>query len=149
MITDKQYKGLLFLFMALLAAFLIYLFWPKKQKETCPDGSTLPPDGDCSAVLQAYADKGQVPPFKADKTGCVQPTKYITNAYPLSMGMKGEEIKKLQTALNSFFKAGLSVDGYLGCSGIAALVKATGKDTITQDELNSIATKAVKNPFGY
>lgn len=145
--TQRQYKILLFLFFGLLAAFIAYFFWPKKQKETCPDGSPLPIDGDCTEILAEYEKEGKVPPFKSDSKGCIQPTKYINNTYPLALGMKGTEIKKLQTALNSYFKAGLSVDGYLGCSGIAALIKATGKNTITEAELNSIATKTLPNPF--
>jgi len=131
----------------LLIAFLLYYFLVIRKtstttvtNESCSDGSPIPSNGDCSSIIQGYVDKGEIPPVKTDGNGCIQPTSYRAYTYPLSIGMKGVEVKRLQMALN------VKEDGYFGCNTQAALIKATGKNNITKAELDYISPNAIAFP---
>jgi hypothetical protein len=65
-----------------------------------------------------------------------------TDKFPLGKGSKGNNVKLLQQAL-----MGLKVDGIFGSLTEAALVKATGKNTIVS--LNEIKAVAQKNGLGF
>lgn len=116
-----------------LVAFLAYYFWPRSNKETCPDGSSIPASGDCSENYKKDSNGNPiVPAAKApDANGCVQPSRYTTNSFPLAIGMQGALVKQLQTRLNSDYKAKLSVDGKFGCKTANALKNAWNIATVT------------------
>lgn len=134
-LTPRQRNGLWITGVALaLVAFLIYFFTTRKHGEKCPDGRDIPPlSGDCSDNAPKKDKAGnELPPepVKADNSGCIPPSKYITNAFPLTLGMRGELVRGLQMALNVQFASKLKEDGYLGCQTFAAMKKNFDKETM-------------------
>lgn len=71
---------------------------------------------------------------------------YVAESFPLRKCQKGTKIKNVQTILNTLYttKIGkqLVVDGYFGPGTETALIKATGKASLTEKEYNSLASDA-------
>lgn len=131
--TNKQ-KWLLAVIIVfiLLIVFLVYYFRSRKQIETCPDGRNIPISGNC-ADNPALTDTGGntiVVPVSPDANGCIKPSSYIANYFPLATGMKGNLVEQLQTTLNNDYKTNLTVDGYFGCFTFAAIKKNFNVSTI-------------------
>ncbi len=141
MSTKKKYAIATGIVALLLIIFLLYQFVFKKKPADgkCPDGRNVPDNGDCSTlpVLKDKLGNDIVTPAPTpDVNGCTQPSKYVTNSFPLAEGMKGAFVKELQTALNTQFHSQLVVDGYFGCRTLQALKKNFNIDTITQQFFN-------------
>lgn len=113
----------------LLAGFLFYYFRVRNKKEKCPDGTDVPASGNCIKVDETGEEVDQ-PAIAADANGCTRPSSYITNYFPLAVGMKGDLVKKVQVELNTQFNAGLSTDGFFGCNTQAAIKKAFNVETV-------------------
>lgn len=126
----------------------------RKTKEKCPDGSDIPANGDCTKKDVS----GNIIPQPAavpDKSGCSQPSSYITNHFPLVIGMQGDFVKALQHAMNIQFNARLSEDGFLGCNtmeamqngfGIASMDAQQYKDKILTPQMNPTASAYTQVP---
>lgn len=88
------------------------------------------------------------PGYGKSITGCPS---YKLESFPIGRGMKGTNVKAIQTILNELYysKTGvkLTVDGCFGPLTESTLVKATGKKTLTQDEYLNLAKAgaAIKN----
>lgn len=135
-------------FAILILALILWFFWDKifPKKETCPNGKAIPIDGNCAAIMSAAeiidynkpaTSNGGVTP----KT-CKQPLSYILEAFPLAIGMQGENVKKLQAYLG-----GILVDGKFGCNTQAAVLKKIGTKDIDETTFNLLFIP-VSNPIG-
>lgn len=135
MTRRQQYATATVIVVILLIAFLWYYFRSKKQVEKCPDGRDIPASGNCAdnGVLLDASGNQVVTPVVPDSNGCIQPSSYIVNSFPLALGMKGESVKYLQIALNMNFKANLKEDGYFGCKTFDALKKGFGVETVDME----------------
>jgi peptidoglycan hydrolase-like protein with peptidoglycan-binding domain len=66
----------------------------------------------------------------------------ITSEFPLQIGSRGDNVKKLQSYLNTRIKTTkLIIDGIFGVLTQAALKSVTGKISITEQEFNSLIYK--------
>lgn len=135
--TQKQkYAVATTVVVILLIIFLWYYFRSRRRGEKCPDGRDIPNSGNCSDNPSILDSTGAVvvTPVVPDANGCVQPSSYITNAYPLTLGMKGDLVKMVQIKLNTSFLSliggKLKEDGYLGCNTFNAIKKAWNIETI-------------------
>jgi len=76
------------------------------------------------------------------KTG----SSYSYEAFPLKKGMGGNRVKAMQTILNELYldKIGIkiAIDGKFGPDTEAALVKATGKKQLSEDDYYNLAKAA-------
>lgn len=142
-ISRKQYGWGAVIVGILLIAFLFYYFKMRNKKEKCPDGSDIPDSGNCVSSSGIIS----VGTIKADANGCIQPSTYYTNHFPLSLAMRGDLVKQLQKGLNSSFNAKLIPDGFFGCNTNAALLKALSVTSIdAQLFKDKILTPAGINP---
>jgi LPXTG-motif cell wall-anchored protein len=57
----------------------------------------------------------------------------VKSDFPLQIGSRGENVKKLQTYLNQKVNAGLVVDGIFGAKTAEAVKKAIGTDKVSQE----------------
>lgn len=152
---DKTRKIVITILSILLIGFLLYYFLVVRRRkvtnesgETCSDGSPVPSSGDCADIVPPYNSGSVETPPKPSVNGCIKPEKYVSNFFPLTIGMKGSDVIVLQKLLNSFFKSGLKEDGYFGCNTQAELIKRTGKNNISKQEMESLSTKTISiNPF--
>lgn len=137
MTRRQQYATATAIVVLLLIAFLWYYFRQRKlqKAEKCPDGSPIPSSGDCTKIDSSGAVI--VVPEVPDASGCIPPNKYITNAFPLVLGMKGEFVRKVQAQLNFEFKANLKEDGYMGCNTVNAMKKAWNIETMDLEFFNN------------
>ena len=75
--------------------------------------------------------------------GC---TSYVSEAFPLKKCMKGSNVAAMQTILNELYadKIGskIKVDKYFGSDTESALIKATGKSQLSEQEYLSLASAA-------
>lgn len=148
--NKKIWKILMWVVIGLLILFLLYYFLKPKNTEKCPDGSDIPASGDCADNIKKNPITGQVvtpPPTNPDMNGCIQPSKYITNAFPLALGMRGGLVKMLQSRLNTDFNAKIAEDGFLGCHTIAAMKAAWNIDTMTMQFFNDNVQGTVSTPI--
>lgn len=127
-IYKNKYTWIIVLVVLALIFFLWYYFkngGVTEQGEKCPDGSAIPSNGDCGTKPVVKDSTGAiiVTPQIPDANGCITVSRYVTNIFPLSLGMKGSLVKALQENLNKYFSAGLKADGYFGCKTLAAVVK--------------------------
>lgn len=125
--TKQKYTWALGLTILALGIFIWYYFKKSTPPETCPDGSPIPSDGDCTKNYKKDSSGNViVPPSNApDKNGCVQPAKYITNSFPLAYGMMGDLVKVLQK------KVGANPDGKFGCYTLDKVKKKWNIETVT------------------
>lgn len=118
----------------LLIAFLWYYFRQRKLQKTekCPDGRNIPATGNCADNPPLVDSSGNVivTPSVPDASGCTQPSSYVTNAFPLGLGMKGDLVKQLQMSLNVQYGNKLTEDGYFGCFTLEAVRKAFNVDVV-------------------
>lgn len=117
----------------LLLVILLFIFFRNRRRgEKCPDGRSIPASGNCAdnPLLKDENGNTVVTPVTPDSNGCIQPSVYIVNAFPLTVGMKGDLVKQVQIRLNSDYSANLTEDGYFGCNTLAAVKKALGVQTI-------------------
>lgn len=134
--TSKQKSNTAIIIVVLLLLyFLFYYFVLRKKKEKCPDGRDIPDSGNCAdnpvkTDAQGNTIVAEAP--KADVNGCIQPSQYIANVFPLSLGMKGDLVKQVQIALNTSYGNSIVEDGYFGCLTLAAVMKAWQVSTIDQ-----------------
>lgn len=132
--TSKQKYGIAIVVVALLLiAFLYYYFFKRKTGETCPDGRTIPASGDCadnSALKDSSGNLVVTTAPIANKNGCLTPSKYTTNYFPLALGMQGDLVKQVQHTLNVKYNYNLSEDGFFGCNTLDALQQSLGLSTI-------------------
>lgn len=147
-IYQNKYTWLIVLVVIALIFFLWYYFKNNKgsrQGEKCPDGRNIPPNGDCgtNAVIVGSTDTAIVVP---DPNGCIAVSKYITNSFPLTLGMKGNLVKTLQENLNKYFNTGLKADGYFGCKTLDAIVKNLGTQTVDIQLYSNSAAWTLANP---
>ncbi|MCC6721748.1 MAG: hypothetical protein IT243_06055 [Bacteroidia bacterium] len=131
MSNQKKYTIAILVVVILLVIFLLYYF--KKKKETCPNGGSIPSDGDCKIP------EGLIIP--ADSNGCNKPYSYINNHFPLELGMKGNLVKSLQTELNKKAIQKISVDGFFGCLTLAEIKKQLNLATIDAEQFNDFVNK--------
>ena len=125
--TNKQKWGLaLVIVILLLIYFLYYYFVIRVKKEKCPDGSVVPASGNCPV-----SSSGTVP--VVNNSGCATPSSYITNAFPLQLGMKGDLVKQLQIRLNNSYGGSVSEDGFFGCITLAAVQKAFNVSEVNEN----------------
>lgn len=116
----------------LLIIFLWFYFRNRRKGEKCPDGRAIPSTGNCADNPPVLDSSGNtiVTPVTPDNNGCVQPSSYVVNSFPLSVGMKGDLVKQVQARLNIDFGANLTEDGYFGCNTLAAVIKHFSVNTI-------------------
>lgn len=67
-------------------------------------------------------------------TSFVSCPSYKANSFPISRGMKGNEVKRIQEMLNKKFYSGLKIDGCFGPKTEAALFIAIGKRTLSAQD---------------
>lgn len=75
-------------------------------------------------------------PFKAQTKPAVK-----QSPFPLHKGSRGEEVKKLQKALNRKLVPPLSllvVDGIFGSKTLAALKRVTGKEQVSENDYQKL-----------
>lgn len=120
--------------LGILVIILIIMYFRKRDVEVCPDGKTpVPKDGVCPP------DSIPTNPVPDPVTGCISPSSYRNWNYPMGLGMKDSQYKRvseLQAKLNLRYLAGLKVDGFFGCKTLAAIKKYLNVDTV--DETNAI-----------
>lgn len=132
--TTKQKYGIAILIVVLLLIyFLYYYFVLRHKKEKCPDGRDIPQSGNCAdnPIRKDFSGNvivSQVP--QPDSEGCLPASSYTNESFPLSFGMKGENVKQVQMALNRDYGYKISEDGYFGCLTLSAVKKAYGVSTI-------------------
>lgn len=141
-VYKKQYTFWIVLTVIALILFLWYYFknsGADREGEKCPDGRNIPANGDCGTgeVIKDSTGAIIVTPQAPDINGCITVSKYITNSFPLSLGMKGSFVKALQENLNKYFNAQLKADGYFGCKTLDALIRNIGMQTIDMQVFNS------------
>lgn len=125
----------------LLVIFLIYYFTKTSKEEKCPDGRGIPSSGDCGDNPIRLDSAGQqivTPIPSADNNGCIPPSSYKTNAFPLGVGMRGDLVKQWQKGMNKTYKAGLAEDGYLGCKSLNAAVKYLNTQSIDAEVFKNV-----------
>jgi peptidoglycan hydrolase-like protein with peptidoglycan-binding domain len=79
--------------------------------------------------LETQESKTNNPPSQGNQFKNTLPV--ITAEWPLQKGSKGDKVKSLQRALNTKYKAGLKVDGNFGSDTLTALVRYTGKSSVS------------------
>lgn len=141
-IYKNQYTWLIVLVVLALILFLWYYFrnsGSSRQGEKCPDGRSIPENGDCGTndVVKDSTGAIVVPIITPDINGCITVSKYITNSFPLTLGMKGSFVKILQENLNTYFNSGLKTDGYFGCKTLAAVIKNLNVQTVDIQMFNN------------
>lgn len=150
-IYKNKYTWLIVLTVLALILFLWYYFKNSgvaRQGEKCPDGRDIPSNGDCGSneVIVDPTGAIKVTPVTPDANGCITVSKYITNSFPLALGMKGAFVKTLQENLNKYFNAGLKADGYFGCKTLDAVIKNLGVREVDMLLYNNSAAWTLKNP---
>lgn len=132
MTRRQKYATATIIVVILLIAFLWYYFRSRKKGERCPDGRSIPSTGNCADNEPIRDSTGAVvvTPTVPDSNGCVQPSSYVTNYFPLELGMKGDTVKQLQASLNIQFKSNIVEDGYFGCRTFDALKKTFNIETV-------------------
>lgn len=130
--TRKQAAWLTIIVALLLLGFLFYYYKMRNKKEKCPDGSDVPEDGNCVA-LDSKGDLITQAPGPADDEGCIRPSVYVKNVFPLSLGMMGVLVEDVQKGLNLQFGTKLVPDGKFGCATLSALKKYLGVTTVDTD----------------
>lgn len=145
MTKRQQYFWATIITIILLIIFLWIYFKTRKKSEKCPDGRNIPTSGNCldNPVLYDNTGSAIVTPVTPDNNGCVQPSSYIVNSYPVTLGMKGSFVEQIQMALNNDHNANLKVDGYFGCNTLAAVKKAFGVDTVDAELYKNKILKTV------
>lgn len=133
MTAEQKNKTAIIVVVLLLLYFLFYYFVLRKQKETCPDGRSIPSSGNCGDNPVQIDNAGNtivstLP--QPDASGCITPSSYITNSFPLALGMKGTLVKQVQIALNTNYGYRISEDGYFGCHTFAAVKSAYNVESI-------------------
>jgi len=130
----RRQKGTLYISIViiLLILFIWIYFRNEKKGEKCPDGRSIPLSGNCAdnAPLTDSNGNAIVTAQTPDVNGCIQPSSYITNSFPLGLGMKGQFVKDLQSALNVQYGESLQEDVYFGCNTLKAVKKAFNLNTI-------------------
>lgn len=137
MTTKQKYTLAITITVILLIAFLFYYFRNRKKGEKCPDGRGIPLSGNCADNAQLFDENGNaiVTPSNTDINGCVQPTSYIVNYFPLTLGMKGDLVKQVQTVL------GITTDGYFGCKTLDAVIKKSNVREIDAERFKNVYTE--------
>lgn len=144
-LSRKQYGWGAAIVLILLLAFLFYYFKMRNKTEKCPDGSNIPDDGNC--IKTDSTGNVIIKTGKPDASGCTQPSSYITNHFPLTLGMRGDLVKELQKGLNASFQSRLTADGFFGCNTSEALMKSLSVSSIdAQLFKDKILTPASINP---
>lgn len=135
-LTTKQKIWTIVLIVVIIALILFLVkFFQKNKGETCPDGTVIPPSGNCSTVVKTDS-KGNVIPPKADSNGCFKPSSYSAASFPIGLGMSGNLVKQIQAYV------GVKQDGYFGCVTQGAVQKKLGANTVDQTTFNNITTSA-------
>lgn len=147
----KEYTWLIVLTVIALIIFLIVYFknsGAAREGEKCPDGRDIPDSGDCGTneVIKDTDGAIVVTPVVPDPNGCITVSRYITNSFPLSLGMKGSFVKTLQENLNKYFNAGLKADGYFGCKTLDAVIKNLGVKQVDMVLYNNSAAWTLAVP---
>lgn len=147
----KQYTFWIILTVLALILFLWYYFknsGAAREGEKCPDGRNIPPGGDCgtNVVVKDSAGAIKVTSTTPDANGCITVSKYITNSFPLALGMKGSLVTTLQKNLNKYFTAGLTLDPYFGCKTLNAVIKNLKVREVDMVLYNNSAAWTLTNP---
>lgn len=132
MTRRQKYAIATIIVVILLIIFLWIYFRNRKKGEKCPDGRNIPASGNCAdnPAIRDNAGAIIVNPVVPDANNCIQPSSYIPAYFPITLGMRGDTVKQLQTSLNVQYKSGLKEDGYFGCLTLAALKKAFNVESI-------------------
>lgn len=142
---EKKKVIIIGLGLAGVAAAIYFIFKPNlknifgKTKNVLPDSESKKVAGSKTNTVQTTG---------ASITGC---NNYKQESFPIAKGMKGTNVKAIQTILNELYSASpkLVVDGCFGTKTETALNKAIGRKTLTQTDYNSLAkagnTKVVED----
>lgn len=133
--SKKQFWGLITAIVVILLIVFLWKYFKNRNglKEKCPDGRDIPSSGNCldNPILKDELGNTVVTNLPTpDVNGCVAPSAYVVNSYPLALGMKGSLVSQLQAVLNSDYDSNLSTDGYFGCLTLAAVIKAFGVQNV-------------------
>lgn len=101
-------------FSLLAIGLLLILFWDRlfPKKETCPDNLPVPTNGVCLPIPSGVTNYSNT-----TVSGCIKPTSYVENDFPIKKGMKGQRVRFIQEVLK------VSADGFFGCNTEDALFK--------------------------
>lgn len=134
----------------LLIAFLWYYFRNRKKGEKCPDGRPVPASGNCAdnPILVDSGGNTIVTPVTPDNNGCIPPSSYVVNSFPLGLGQKGDLVRQLQTRLNIDFNANLQEDGFFGCNTLNAVLKNYLVGTVDAELFKEKVQGIITTPLG-
>lgn len=141
-VYKKEHTWIIVLVVLALIFFLWYYFrnsGAAREGEKCPDGSNIPSNGDCGSKPVVKDSTGAiiVTPQIPDANGCITVSRYITNSFPLALGMKGSLVKALQENLNKYLNSGLKADGYFGCKTLNAVISGLKVESVDMQLFNN------------
>jgi len=138
----KNKKAFLWIGISLIgiAVIILIIYFVRNSKKTCPDGSKVKRSQDCPK------DEGEV---KKEETSGSTPSPVVNEGFPLSVGMRGNNVTQLQ---NGLIKMGKSIPAgatsYFGSQTLSALQSAGYDAPVSKPDFDAIMAGKIKGTGG-